>query len=72
MVKRVQWGYSYKSREKAEKKLVRDLKFYGGNGNGNCAMLDKRNPRLVEKIHKDNSIWFYVEVDDIILDLELE
>lgn len=72
MAKRVQWGYPYKTREKAEKKLAKDLKFYGGNGSGNCAKLDERNPQLVERIHKDGSIWFHVEVDDIVLDLELD
>ena len=70
-VKRRLWGYPTKSRERAEKKLKKDLKFYGGNGIGNCAKLDERNPKIVSKIHKDNSVWFHIEVDDIILDLEL-
>lgn len=70
-MKRMWWGYPYKSREKAEKKLAKDLKFYGGSGSGNCAKLDERNPQLVERMHRDGSIWYYVEVDDIVLALGL-
>ena len=72
MAKRMWWGYPYKTREKAEKKLAKDLKFFGGIGAGNCAKLNERNPQLVERKHKDGSTWFYVEVDDIVLDLELD
>lgn len=34
-MKRMWWGYPYKSREKADKKLAQDLRFFGGNGDGN-------------------------------------
>jgi len=71
-VKRVQWGYPYKSQKKAKKKLAKDLKFYGGYGGGNCARLDERSPQIIEKEHKDGTIWYHIEVDDIILPLELE
>lgn len=72
MTKRMRWGYPVKNRKKAEYQLKRDLKYYGGNGYGNCAKLDERNPLIIEKIHKGGSIWFHTEVDDILLDLELE
>ncbi len=69
--KRRLWGYPYKTRAKAEKKLKADLRFYGGDGIGNCAKLDERDPQIVERKHKDDSVWFYMEVDDVVLPLEL-
>lgn len=69
-MKRIIWGYPTKSLEKAQKKLKIDLRFYGGNGAGNCAKLDERHPKIAERIHKDVSIWYHTEVDDILLDLE--
>lgn len=71
-MKRIQWGYPTKSLKKAQKRLQRDLKFYGGTGDGNCARLDERNPNIVEKRHKDGAIWYHTEVDDIPLDLEVD
>jgi len=69
-VKRVQWRYPVKSLKRAEERLRRDLKFYGGTGDGNCAGLDERNPRIVPKTHKDGTVWYHTMVDDIILDPE--
>ena len=71
-MKRMRWGYPVKSLKKAQRKLQRDLKFYGGTGIGNCAQLDERNPKIVSKRRKDSSTWYYIEVDDILLDLELD
>ncbi len=35
MYKRITWGYPRKSEEALQRKLKRDLRFYGGNGDGN-------------------------------------
>lgn len=67
--KRIGWGYPTKSLERAQKKLKEDLKFYGAGGSGDCAKLDERHPEIVLRTHKDGSVWYYIEVDDIVLDL---
>ena len=69
-MKRIRWGYPTKSLRKAQRKLERDLKFYGGIGAGNCAKLDERHPEIIPKRHKDGTVWYHTEVDDIRLDLE--
>ena len=69
--KRIQWGRPVKSLEKAQRKLKQDLKFYGAGGKGDCAYLEKRNPEIVPHRHKDGSIWYHTEVDDVVLPLEL-
>ncbi len=71
-MKGITWGYPVKNYEKAREKLVEDLKFHGRYGAGNCAKLDERNPRIVEKRHRDGSVWYHTEVDDVVLPLELE
>ena len=71
-MKSIMWGYPVKNYEKARKKLAKDLRFYGGDGVGNCAKLDERNPRIVEKRHRDGFVWYHTEVDDVVLPLELE
>ena len=68
-MKRVTWGYPTKSLEKACQKLDSGLKFFGGDGAGNCAKLDERHPKIVPRQHKDGSTWFHTMVDDIVLDL---
>jgi len=66
---RITWGFPTKSWTKACAKLKRDLRYYGGNGAGNCAMLDQRHPLIELKTHKDGSKWFHIMVDDIPLPL---
>jgi len=72
MTKRCYWGYPVKSQSKAERRLTRDLKYYGGDGAGNCAMLDQRNPQIVKRTYRDGSTWYQVEVDDVTLPLEYD
>lgn len=69
-MKKINWGYPTTSLEKANRKLRRDMKFYGAGGAGDCAMLDLRHPRIVRKIHKDKKVWYHIEVDDLPLPLE--
>ena len=65
MAKRIFWGYPVKSLEKAQKRLEDDLKFFGGDGQGNCAKLDERNPKVVARTFKDGSI---IHVDKDVFD----
>lgn len=69
-MKRILWGCPVKDRKKAERRLRRDLKFYGGNGLGNCAKLDERHLTVIKRQFKDGSIWYQIEVDDVLLPLE--
>ena len=69
-MKRRNWGYPTKSLDKAQEKLKSDLRFYGNMGVGNCAKLDERHPLIIKRQHKDGSIWYQTEVDDIVLELE--
>lgn len=66
---RITWGYPFKSWDKTCRKLERDLKYYGGDGDGNCAMLDRRHPAIELRKHQDGSDWFHIMVDDIPLPL---
>lgn len=68
-MERITWGYPCKSLEKAKATLKEDLEFYGKGGAGDCAKLDERNPRIVEKRRRDGSVWYYTTVDDIPLEL---
>lgn len=68
-MKKVCWGAPSKSREKVERKLEKDLKFYGVGGGGDCAYLDLRHPEIVEKVRKDSSTWYQIMVDDVALPL---
>jgi len=67
--KRISWGYPSKSRIKLERKLARDLKFYGASGPGDCAYLEKRHPKIEEKVRRDGSTWYQIMVDDVELPL---
>ena len=68
-MKRACWGSPSKSRDKVEKKLKQDLKFYGAGGSGDCAYLDLRHPEIVTKVRVDSSVWYQIMVDDVVLPL---
>ncbi len=59
--KRITWKHPVKSKEKAEKILMRDKLVYAGTFSG----ITMGNPKVDRKRHKDGSLWFHIMVDEI-------